>query len=227
MYAKRTQHISTQTHAHAMNFNSHYYRQGLRYLRSCSLTSWNIFRYARVCASIYIYWCVFLSEGRIQLSVSYLRSHNDMWNPNSAELLSIPEPQGFSLRWQLSLSFSLSLYLSVSLSLSLSLCESLSSLSFSLCLPSSLFFSSPSLKTVTSSDSKLAESGRYKCGGRDWQSEEVRNRQWLLRRGSLIVAVWLEASRAYQRTAELLAHVVSSKNVKQRTVTMHGITNQH
>ena len=144
MYAKRTQHISTQTHAHAMNFNSHYYRQGLRYLRSCSLTSWNIFRYARACASIYIYWCVFLSEGRIQLSVSYLRSHNDMWNPNSAELLSIPEPQGFSLRWQLSLSFSLSLSLCLSVSLSVSLWVSLLSLFLSLSAFLSLLFFSVS-----------------------------------------------------------------------------------
>lgn len=32
----------------------------------------------------------------------------DMWNPSSADLLSIPEPQGFSLRWQLSLCLILS-----------------------------------------------------------------------------------------------------------------------
>lgn len=75
------------------------------------------FLFMSICVSVYIF---FLSEGRIQLSMSYLRSQKNVWNPNSAELLSIPEPQGFSLRWQLRpclSSFCLPLPLSLSLSL--------------------------------------------------------------------------------------------------------------
>lgn len=115
-----------------------------------------------------VFVCVISSEGRIQLSASYLRSHNDVWNPNSAELLSIPEPQGFSLWWQLSLPLSLS-------PLRLSACRCLS-LTHSLC-------SFLSLKTVTSTHSSLRKAAE-KCGGWDWQSNAVRNRQWLLRRSS-------------------------------------------
>lgn len=84
-----------------------------------------------VCVCVYVSFyvhmcecvCLFLSEGRIQLSMSYLRSQKNVWNPNSAELLSIPEPQGFSLRWQLRpclSSFCLPLPLSLSLFFSIS-----------------------------------------------------------------------------------------------------------
>lgn len=57
-----------------------------------------VFKGASLCASV----CVCLYQERIQLSMTYLRSHSTMWNPSSTELLWIPEPQGFSLWWQLS-----------------------------------------------------------------------------------------------------------------------------
>lgn len=156
-----------------MNF--HYYKR-VYYTPSCGVTSWNMFRYACV--------CVFLSEGRIQLKASYLTSHNNVWNPNSAELLSIPEPQGFSLRWQLS-----------------PLCSPLSQSSYI----------------------HRRQACRMLQINVEAETGEVRNRQGLLRKRLLIVAVWLEAMRMYQLHFMLTLHPVKCKPVNSKPSKIHSL----